>query len=201
MLSEYRNEGYRRHVSEERKIYMENIFHATTTYAIDTMTANRNKFLDDTAEMNIVHIVKRDAMRDTFVDNMNQIYGQMMSLYDDVKTNSQTSDRVKAYKQLMADEEAYHKNLKIMEEKSDLVEKEIAQLKDELHAISSENKRILAKMNVEKQTLTDRFLKLTVDSDRNLKRDKEMLLYMVVESEKSLTVASRIIFEFLQQLI
>lgn len=190
MLSEYRNEEYRQHVSDQSKIYIENIFHATTTHAIDTMTANRNKLLEDANEMSISNIVKRDALRDTIVQNMNKVYKQMMSLYDDVKANSQTSDRVKVYKELMEQERVHHENIKIMKDKTELVEKEISQLKDELHTLSYEHKTVLTKMNDEKQFLTDKFRKFTVDFEHNQKRDEEMLKFLVVESEKTLTVKS-----------
>lgn len=186
MLSEYRNEGYRQHLCEQRKIYIENLFHATATHAIDTMTANRNKFLAD--DLSTSHIVQRDALKDTIVANMNKVYKQMMSLYEDVKANSQPADRVKVYKDLMEQERMHHENVKIMQEKTDLVEKEILQLKDELSTISIEHKTVLTKMNNEKQLLTDKFRKLTVDFEGNLKKDKEMLKFLVVESEKTLTV-------------
>lgn len=188
MLSEYRNEEYRRHLSEQRKIYMENIFHATTTHAIDTMTANRNKFLTNASDMSTTHIVQRDAIKDTIVSNMNKVYKQMMSLYDDVKSNSQPTERVKVYKELMEQERIYHENVKIIKEKTDSVEKEISQLKDELSTLSMEHKTVLTKMNDEKQNLTDNFRKLTVDFEQSLKKDKEMLKFLVVESEKTLTV-------------
>lgn len=188
MLSEYRNEEYRQHASEQRKIYIENIFHATTTHAIDTMSANRNKFLEEANEISISHIVRRDALRDTIVANMNKVYKQMMSVYDDLKSNSQTTDRVKIYKELMEQERIHHENVKVMQEKTNSVEKEISQLKDELNTLSVEHTTVLTKMNNEKQFLTDKFRKLTVDFEHNLKRDKEMLKYLVVESEKTLTV-------------
>lgn len=185
MLSEYRNEGYRQHLCEQRKIYIENLFHATATHAIDTM-ANRNKLLVD--DLSTSHIVQRDTLKDTIVVNMNKVYKQMMSLYDDVKSNSQPADRVKVYKELMEQERMHHENVKIMQEKTDLVEKEISQLKDELSTISIEHKTVLTKMNNEKQLLIDKFRKFTVDFERNLKKDKEMLKFLVVESEKTLTV-------------
>lgn len=185
MLSEYRNEGYRQHLCEQRKIYIENLFHATATHAIDTM-ANRNKLLVD--DLSTSHIVQRDTLKDTIVANMNKVYKQMMSLYDDVKSNSQPADRVKVYKELMEQERMHHENVKIMQEKTDLVEKEISQLKDELSTISIEHKTVLTKMNNEKQLLIDKFRKFTVDFERNLKKDKEMLKFLVVESEKTLTV-------------
>lgn len=185
MLSEYRNEGYRQHLCEQRKIYIENLFHATATHAIDTM-ANRNKLLVD--DLSTSHIVQRDTLKDTIVANMNKVYKQMMSLYDDVKSNSQPADRVKVYKELMEQERMHHENVKIMQEKTDLVEKEISQLKDELSTISIEHKTVLTKMNNEKQLLSDQFRKFTVDFERNLKKDKEMLKFLVVESEKTLTV-------------
>lgn len=188
MLSECRNEEYRQHVSEQRKIYIENIFHATTTHATDTMTASHNRFLEDVNEMSITHTVKRDALRDTIVENMNRVYNGMMTLYDDVKANSQTSDRIKVYKELMAQEQLHHENVKTIQEKSISIEKEIAQLKDELSAITVEHKTVLAKMNDEKQRLTDKFRKLTVNFEQKLKKDKEMLKFLVVESEKALTV-------------
>ncbi len=188
MLSEYRNEQYRQHVSEQRKIYIENIFHATTTHTIDTMTANQNKFLEDANEMAIIHTVKRDDLKDKIVANMNRVYNQMMSLYDDVKANSQTTDRVKVYKELMEQEQSHEENVKIIEEKSDSLEKEIAHLKDELNSLSVETKTVLTKMNDEKKLLTDKFRKLTADFEQTLKRDKEMLTFLVLESEKTLTV-------------
>lgn len=194
MLSEYRNEEYRQHASEQRKIYIENIFHATTTHAIDTMSADRKKFLEEANEMSISHIVQRDTLKDTIVANMNKVYKQMMSLYEDVKSNSQTTDRVKVYKELMEQERNYHDNVKVIEEKTELVEKEISQLKDELNSLSQEHSTALTKMNNEKQCLTDIFRKQTVDFEINLKRDKEMLKYLVVESEKTLTVKLNVSF-------
>lgn len=195
MLSEYRNEEYRQHATEERKIYLENIFQATTTHAIDTMTANRNKFLNDWSELNISHIVERDALKDTIVTNMNKVYNQMMALYEDVKLNSQTIDRVKVYKDLMKQERMHHENVQIMQEKTDNVEKEIAQLKDELNTLSTEHKKVLSKMNNEKQSVTDKFRKFTVDFEQNVNKDKEMLKFLVVESEKTLTVKSLLTFK------
>lgn len=188
MISEYRNEEYRQHVSEQRKIYIENIFHATTTHAVDAMTANRNKFLEDSNEVSISHIVKRDAIKDTIVINMNKVYKQMISLYDDVKSNSQTTDRVKVYKELMEQERIHRENVEKMHEKTDSVQKEILQLKDELNTLSTEHKTVLTKLNSDKQCVTDQFRKLTVDFESNQKKDEEMLKFLVVESEATLTV-------------
>lgn len=188
MLSEYRNEEYRQHVCEQRKIYIENIFHATTTHAIDAMTASRNKFLEDENEMAISHIVKRDTMSDTIVENMNRVYQQMLSLYDDVKANSQTVDRVKVYKELMEQERIHNENIEIIQEKSHSLEREIAQLKDELQTLSAEHKTVLSRMSDEKQFLSDKFIRVTADFEQKLVEDKEMIKFLVVESEKTLTV-------------
>lgn len=190
MLSECRNEEYRQHVSEERKIYFENIFHATTTHAMDTMTANRNKFLNDSTDLSISHIVQRDNMKETIVTNMNKVYNQMLFIYEDMKLNSQTSDRVKIYKELMDQERMHHENVKTMQDKTDNVEKEISHLKDELHTLSAEHNKALTKMNSEKQFVTDKFRKFTADFEKKMKKDKELLTFFVVESEKTLTVKS-----------
>lgn len=188
MLSEYRNEEYRQHVSEQRKRYIENVFHATTTHAINAMTESRKKFLEGDQEMAITHIVKRDALRDSIVDNMNKVYQQMMSMYEDVKANSQTTDRVKVYKELMEQERMHHENIKTIQEKSDSLVKEIGQLKDELQTLSAEHKRVLSKMTDEKQFLTDEFRRVTGEFEQKLKKDKNMLKFLVVESEKTLSV-------------
>lgn len=190
MLSECRNEEYRQHVTEERKIYLENIFHAATTHAMDTMTANRNKFLKDSTDLSISHIVQRDAMKEVIVTNMNKVYNQMLSMYEDVKLNSQTNDRVKVYQDLMEQERIHHENVKTMQEKTDTVEKDITHLKDELHMLTAEHSKVLIKMNNEKQDVTDKFRKFTVDFETNTKKDREMLTFFVVESEKTLTVKS-----------
>ncbi|XP_037039398.1 interaptin-like [Bradysia coprophila] len=187
MLSEYRNEEYRQHVSAQRKTYIENIFHATTTHAIDAMTRSRNKFLEDENELAIAHIVKRDALRDSIVGNMNRVYQQMLSLYEDVKSNSQTTDRVKVYKELMEQERMHRENITIIQKKSDSLEKEIVQLKDELQTLLAEHKKVLNKMSDEKHDLSDKFRNVTVDFELKLKEDKEMLKFLVVESEKTLT--------------
>lgn len=188
MLSEYQNEGYRQHRSKERKFYLENIFHAVTTHAIDVMTASGDKFLKDSRDLSISHIVQRDALRDTTVKNMNKVYDQMMSLYEDVKLNSQTTDRVKIYKELMKQEQLHHENVKIMEQKTVNVEKEISQLKDELSTLSIEHNKVLTKMNNEKDIVTDNLKKFTVECEDKMKKDKEILRFLVVESEKTLTV-------------
>lgn len=188
MLSEFQNEGYRKHISEERKIYLENIFHASTTHAIDTMSANQSNFQNDLDDLSITHIVRRDGLRDSIVRNMNRVYDQMRSLYDDVKANSQTTDRVKVYEELMKQEQRHHESVNTIERKTNLVEKEIAQLKDELSVISTDNNATLTKMNNDKELVTNKFKKFFVEFQNNARKDEEILRFLVVESEKTLTV-------------